>query len=496
MVEQVARVAQSFPARFASSPAPRRAVEADPSRGAHQVRATLNRPCVEEYMKMHCLAALSARPNGVARRIELRRWVIRLSVLAVLGVMGCGSSEPEPQPGGDVLDGDTADHDETDGSPEAEVSEDVTLEADADSAVVEPLPEDTLPLNGVAQDVPACAIYANAGPHAVGVRTIVVEEVPVEIFYPAPSHEVEGLRRDRYDMRTWLPEDERDKISDDDAPLFVIDAYRDVGFSDAGPFPVVVFSHGLAGYRFQSATLLVHLASWGYVVVSADHVERGLARIVEALVPARDQSAETVVAVLAMLDEAVRDASELGRSLDMSRVAMTGHSAGGGTTFAVLGLDDRFSTYIVYAAGRRGSQPPPEMPGLLLAGETDGVIALNGIRNAYVDLAPPKRFISIADAGHLAFSDICVVGREDGGILQIAADNGIEVNPLLINLGADGCRTDDLAPERAWPVIHHISVAHLRDAFAQDAHPVALDDELDDCFGALIHEHAFEGTND
>ncbi len=46
--------------------------------------------------------------------------------------------------------------------------------------------------------------------------------------------------------------------------------------SQAGGFPVVLFSHGFAGYPEQSVSLTTHLASWGFVVAAPDHVERSL----------------------------------------------------------------------------------------------------------------------------------------------------------------------------------------------------------------------------
>jgi predicted dienelactone hydrolase len=46
--------------------------------------------------------------------------------------------------------------------------------------------------------------------------------------------------------------------------------YRDVDRA-AGQYPLVLFSHGNAGIRFQSLFLAAHLASHGYIVASPDH---------------------------------------------------------------------------------------------------------------------------------------------------------------------------------------------------------------------------------
>ena len=36
-------------------------------------------------------------------------------------------------------------------------------------------------------------------------------------------------------------------------------------------YPLLIFSHGAGGTRQQSAKLIEHLSSWGFVVASPDH---------------------------------------------------------------------------------------------------------------------------------------------------------------------------------------------------------------------------------
>ena len=49
--------------------------------------------------------------------------------------------------------------------------------------------------------------------------------------------------------------------------------------SRAGRFPLVVFSHGYAGFRDQSTFLTSWLASWGFVVAAPDHHSRDLTAV-------------------------------------------------------------------------------------------------------------------------------------------------------------------------------------------------------------------------
>ena len=87
-------------------------------------------------------------------------------------------------------------------------------------------------------------------------------------------------RRGRsYDLRAWLPPAEAAKLAQ--SQTFAIDAFADLAPADpdGGPYPLVVFSHGLAGYRLQSTFLTTHLASWGFVVAAVEHPYRNLTAV-------------------------------------------------------------------------------------------------------------------------------------------------------------------------------------------------------------------------
>ena len=60
---------------------------------------------------------------------------------------------------------------------------------------------------------------------------------------------------------------------------------RDATPAPGGPFPGVVFSHGMAGHRRQSTFLCTHLASHGFVVASPDHVGNTLPEMLPLFMP-------------------------------------------------------------------------------------------------------------------------------------------------------------------------------------------------------------------
>lgn len=320
----------------------------------------------------------------------------------------------------------------------------------------------------------ACAaLFSKPGPHVPGVTTVTIDGTVTEIWYPATAA---GAKRDVYDMRNWLPESERSKITDDKTPLHTTDAYRDVPLK-AGKYPVVLFSHGLGGYRLQSSFLMTHLASWGYVVAAPDHVERGLALVLAGdLSKIEDKAADQLKGALAYLEKEPRFAS----ALDLTKIAAIGHSMGGAAVSTVID-DPRIATGVWLASGGFGESPAGKSA-LMMWGTADRVAKASTIEQAFEKQPVGTRGVGVQQAGHMAFTDLCVIGRDRGGVLQIASDAGIKVEDLVKTLASDGCGkqpggADYLAPEEGWPVINHYVTAHLQNAF---------DPATKSCFGDRV----------
>lgn len=117
----------------------------------------------------------------------------------------------------------------------------------------------------------------------------------------------------------------------------------------AGPFPVIVFSHGLGGSRNGYEYLGRHWASYGYVSVhlqhkgSDDKVWKGKLRPMESLKEAvKDPSNSAnrpldVRFAVDQLEKLGRETSSLKDKLDMKRLGIAGHSYGAWTTLAIAG---------------------------------------------------------------------------------------------------------------------------------------------------------------
>ena len=341
----------------------------------------------------------------------------------------------------------------------------------------------------------AAAPYQDRGPYVVGVTTMSIDGgVPVEVWYPADVGAEAGKTRAKYDMRDWLPAASRAKISDADAPLHEMDAYRDVAMSSATAgkkFPLALFSHGLGGYRDQTSFLMTHLASWGFVVVAPDHPERGLAIVLAGDLSKIDTSKgpDQMRAALAMMKgENEKPGGRFAAKLDLAHVAAIGHSMGGGTV-ATISADPEISASVLLASPGFGTLA--DKPLMMMWGAADGVAKPSTIEPSFDKQASGKRGVAIKDAGHMAFTDLCVIGRDKGGVLQIAIDHGLAVDDLVKQLASDGCGNQKggapyLGPELGWPVIDHFVTAELRAALRIDVTPIGLDDAAVKCFGDRV----------
>jgi predicted dienelactone hydrolase len=246
---------------------------------------------------------------------------------------------------------------------------------------------------------------------------------------------------------------------------------------------LVVFSHGFAGFPEQSVTLTTHLASWGFVVAAPNHVERSL----DGLLGTAGQNVKksTDVAVLQHTLDATVAASNapgvLHDMVDADQVVAAGHSAGASAAYAFASADARVKAWISYSVGfdRREGPPPsaPHKPGMVMFGTNDGILPAAASIKVYNGMNTPKYLVSVARAGHLVFSDICLIGRSRGGLVGIAKAIQLPIPPSLLRLGSDGCTKDHPLPETAFPAIDHLSVGFFRWALHIDPQPVGLSTE-------------------
>ncbi len=183
---------------------------------------------------------------------------------------------------------------------------------------------------------------AEFGPFPIGIRTFeAVDEtrsnvagdgprpVTFDVYYPSTPEAVDGVPREIVEVLgiEILP-----------AP-----AYRDVAIAD-GEFPLVLFSHGFEGIRFQSFFHVAHLASHGFIVASPDHhgntIPDGLAGVVDEST-AVNRAFDMKLLMDRLLDPATDPGFEYAASIDSERIGMSGHSYGGYEAFILTGGEVR-----------------------------------------------------------------------------------------------------------------------------------------------------------
>jgi predicted dienelactone hydrolase len=324
--------------------------------------------------------------------------------------------------------------------------------------------------------------FTGTGPLGVGETTLTLptDGAPVEVWYPATKASVAGKPEATYDIVSWLPAALQKLIPAGFTVDYPSGGVRGVPVAP-GRYPLVLFSHGYAGFRDQSTFLTARLASWGFVVAAPDHYSRDLTEVLgdPSAAKTKTTDVEDLKATISLM--AAQDAS--GSSpfhghVDTSLVGAVGHSAGGAAVEALAAIDSRVTTFVGLAGATVGSfgqtrsgagSIVPHQPGLLMSGTADKVVSHVSMIAAYGRMHSPKRLILLRGAGHLVFADLCEVGSSHGGLLSIAAALHVPIPASLVLLASDGCRPPDLPPPRAWPVIRQAVTAQLRYAFGFDA---------------------------
>jgi dienelactone hydrolase len=324
-------------------------------------------------------------------------------------------------------------------------------------------------------------IFAQRGPYNVGVLTIDVPEgkgtpaTKVEVWYPAMAQD--GSNKSTattYDLKEWLPEKLRKSLGTKPGAVFSTEASRNAVVLKGAPYPVVLFSHGLGGFRVQSAFLTTHLASWGFVVAAPDHKSRDLAAILD------NRIALTGTADVDDLRQTVRalGKSKLRKQIDLTNLSAIGHSAGANAVVRWSANEPRVQGIVAMAGGVSSSfatLPDPLRPILFLSAHNDAIVRAQTIQAGYKKSQSPKRLIELNDSGHLVFSDICTIASDQGGILGAAEKLGLPVPPLLKILGTDGCNPPNEPVTKAFPIIKSSVVAELRAIYGAGTPGFALD---------------------
>jgi dienelactone hydrolase len=175
-----------------------------------------------------------------------------------------------------------------------------------------------------------------------------------------------------------------------------------------GPFPLVLFSHGLTSEPSAYASILRAWARAGFVVAapSYPHTAYGV-KDFDAL-DVINQPADASYVISQVLGLAATDGDSLKGLIDGGRIAAAGHSAGGITTIGMFSgnRDDRLKAGIVLSGERVLNAPfsGPAAAMLFVHGKLDKTVPYaNGLK-AFAAVPWSRAMMTVTKGGHVAIT--------------------------------------------------------------------------------------------
>lgn len=196
-------------------------------------------------------------------------------------------------------------------------------------------------------------------------------------------------------------------------------AVRDAGVR-VGEWPLLLFSHGSGGTRVGYVYLVEHLASHGFIVMSADHTGNARFTFLDGKVVVRggerasNSATDRPNDISFLLDSMIKmnaggDSRFAGR-VNMEQVAVSGMSFGGSTSINVLNQDTRVKAGVLLAPGGPVQERQhPSTPIMMMIGSEDATIGERGNaanRLYYENSEGPRYLVEIKDAGHMSFTSV------------------------------------------------------------------------------------------
>ncbi|GGS80679.1 dienelactone hydrolase [Planobispora rosea] len=230
----------------------------------------------------------------------------------------------------------------------------------------------------------------------------------------------------------------------------------------AGRFPVVSFGHGFFQGIGKYASLGRHWASWGMITIMP--ASQG------GLFPSHSAFADDLNAALTwMVQQDTAAGSRFGTHVRTDRLALSGHSMGGGASVLAAARNPGVRTVTNLAAAEtnpsaRAAAATTRVPMQLVAGSRDTVAGPSGHQIPIYEAKPaPKQLRTIVGGFHCGFTDSGGLGCDSGSIgraVQQSITKRVTTSWLLYHLADDGGQYDAVwgAAARTDPAVQFLGV--------------------------------------
>jgi predicted dienelactone hydrolase len=315
------------------------------------------------------------------------------------------------------------------------------------------------------------------GPFPVGVRTETFADtgrkkpdggarlLVTELWYPA-TQDTRGQPGVDYDVTTSFTPDQQAVLVDAGIPILHTAAVRDAKVAlTHGPFPLVLFSHGMGAMRWQSTYYTVLLASHGYVVVAPDleggTLDCAVRNELQNTAVGLETRPQDLIYLMNRLQRLPAD-HPLAGAIDMGRIGVTGHSFGALTSERVAALDPRVKVIVPQAPTSTdiswlGLAKPVTLgiPVMIQAAHDDQTLKWDeNIVPSWPQLQQPRWLVDFSHGGHFTFSDLC--GFD---LAHIAANVQIDIPGANVQeVLNDGCGPTAPTAAQTQPLINLFAV--------------------------------------
>lgn len=316
------------------------------------------------------------------------------------------------------------------------------------------------------------------GPHGVGVTTVEV----VDTSRPtAPNRTFPGSPDRRMAVEIWYP-----------SAASGVDAARDAPVdTDGGPYPLIVFAHGVSSNRLLTASFTRHLASHGYVVAAPDFpLSNSSAPGGATLADLPNQPADVSFVIDQMLAFNAEEGNLMHSAINPDAIGLAGHSYGAFTALLTVygpDRDERIRAVLPIAGSGcvidATAVADTSVPIMLMAGSVDLVVPASESRVAY-DLAhAPRYWVELTGAGHVRYADADIDDEAVVAGVRSLAARAVPSGAGAPRIGGCAARSDPSGEKLSLDRQHELMRAFATpffDAYLKDSVPAKrfLQDDL------------------